>query len=73
LDDFLPILAEQLDNELVAPDGSALLNVDSAIAEQVREELTNCLAEVGFDEKYELSEEGRILEDLIDLFFVPKT
>lgn len=51
-------------------DGSAVLKLSRDLAEEFREALTNELAKVGFDENYDLTAEGRILEDLIDFFHV---
>jgi hypothetical protein len=44
------------------------LAVPVAAAEQFREAFTEQLAKVGFDEAYEPTEEGRLLENLIDRF-----
>jgi hypothetical protein len=51
-------------------DGSAVLKLSRNLAEEFREAFTNELAKVGFDENYDLTAEGRILEDLIDFFHV---
>jgi hypothetical protein len=40
-------------------------------AEQLRDFLTTQLASVGFDENYSPNERGRMLENLIDRFFLP--
>jgi hypothetical protein len=45
-----------------------LLNREEA--RLVREALTTQLAAVGFDENYEPNEQGKMLEDLIDKFFI---
>ncbi len=39
-------------------------------AETFRSLFTDRLARVGFDSNYEVTDEGRLLEDLIDRFFV---
>lgn len=39
-------------------------------ADDIRDKCSEKLQLVGFDEKYELNFEGKILEDLIDKFFV---
>lgn len=39
-------------------------------AEELREAFTDELAKKGFDENYDLTPEGRILEDLIDRFYI---
>ena len=51
-------------------DGSAVLKLSRNLAAEFREAFTHELAKVGFDENYELTAEGRILEDLVDLFYV---
>lgn len=51
-------------------DGSAVMRLSRNSAEEFRETFTNELAKVGFDENYDLTAEGRILEGLIDLFHV---
>lgn len=45
--------------------------LDTDAAETVRDELTTLLPTVGFDADYELTAEGRIIEDLIDALFIP--
>jgi hypothetical protein len=40
--------------------------------ERLREQLTLLLAETGFDDVYSLTEQGRMLETLIDLFYVKR-
>lgn len=47
---------------------SVSLQLPDEVAEEFREVFTNQLAKVGFDEAYEATEEGGLLEDLIDLF-----
>ena len=51
-------------------DGSAVMRLSRNSAEEFRETFTNELAKVGFDENYDVTAEGRILEDLIDFFHV---
>ena len=51
-------------------DGSAVMRLSHSSAEEFREIFTIELARVGFDANYELTAEGRILEDLIDFFHV---
>ena len=55
-------LSDQVDSS------SMSISLDDAIAEQCRESFTDRLALVGFDQDYELSDEGELLEDLIDRF-----
>lgn len=45
------------------------LELSPATAEQFRDAFTERLAKVGFDEAYEPTEEGILLEDLIDRFY----
>ena len=68
--DFVPAslrrsLLDQFDASSEA--GSSIL-IDDAVAEGMREIFTERLALVGFDDAYELSPEGLILEELIDIF-----
>ncbi len=42
-------------------------------ADKIRDLCCDKLDEVGFDEKYELTDEGRILEELIDVFYIKQT
>lgn len=51
-------------------DGSAVLRLSRNSAEEFREAFTDELAKVGFDENYDVTAEGRVLEDLIDFFHV---
>lgn len=44
------------------------LEVSAATAEEFREAFTERLTKVGFDESYEPTAEGKLLEDLIDRF-----
>jgi hypothetical protein len=46
------------------------LSISQHIAEQFRDAFTYQLAKAGFDEAYEPTSEGRMLEDLIDHFSV---
>jgi hypothetical protein len=66
--DYLPRrLRERLD-ALEAGDGARLLSIDDDVAEACRGAFTERLAEVGFDQSYSLTEEGQMLETLIDRF-----
>lgn len=47
------------------------LELSPEMAEEFREVFTEQLARVGFNEAYEPTKEGRLLEDLIDRFFCP--
>jgi hypothetical protein len=69
---FLPSsLAELLRNTLPADGRSGPLSLSRQHAEEFRDAFTVRLATVGFDQNYEPTEEGRMLEQLIDSFFVP--
>ena len=50
----------------------AVIRLSRAEIEQLRDYLTTKLALVGFDENYAPNEQGRILEQLIDRFYVLK-
>ena len=50
--------------------GSFLLNLSPARAESFRDYFTLELARVGFGRNDELTDEGEVLEELIDRFFV---
>src|ERR1700744_5867251 len=45
-----------------------LLDVDDQMLDKIRDWAGERLQQVGFDSKYNLTEEGQLLEDLIDLF-----
>jgi hypothetical protein len=47
------------------------LRLDREKAEQLRSFLTEQLAKIGFQEDYSLTERGKILEELIDRFYLP--
>jgi hypothetical protein len=64
------ILADKLAEDTVMPDPETQsVMIGRELAEAIRGELTVRLARVGFDDKYELTGEGRFLEDLIDRLF----
>jgi hypothetical protein len=44
--------------------------ISNDIADEIRDLCSEKLQIVGFDEKYRLTEKGKLLEDLIDLFCV---
>lgn len=50
--------------------GRATIQLGQDEAEQLRESLTRQLAEIGFDEKYRLNDQGKMLEKLIDRFYL---
>jgi len=47
-----------------------LIHVSRDIAEQFRSAFTERLARRGFDSAYDLTREGKVLEELIDKFFI---
>ena len=61
-----PELYEALQRQL--DDSPHLIALDDATAEEVRKSFTHRLAQVGFDEEYNLSGEGGMLEELVDRF-----
>jgi hypothetical protein len=54
-----------------APGRSLTIRLSRAEAEQLRDSLTTQLAAVGFDQNDSPNEQGRMLEELIDRFYVP--
>ncbi len=64
---YLQFLAEAVRFELTDPFGPPVFN-SAATAEEFREAFTEQLAKVGFDESYEPTAGGNLLEDLIDRF-----
>lgn len=65
LREFLPKIQEML------PSGDISLRLNRTEAERVRDHLTTQLAAVGFDEEYRPNQQGRMIEELIDRFYVP--
>lgn len=61
----------QLPDRIVETLQKPSFELDTDAAETVRDELTTLLPTVGFDADYELTAEGRIIEDLIDALFIP--
>ncbi|MCX6892119.1 MAG: hypothetical protein NTX51_11425 [Verrucomicrobia bacterium] len=60
---------------LLIQDGSAdgrrpVVRLSRGDAERLRQRLTEELARVGFDKDYTLTPQGRLLEELIDKFFL---
>jgi hypothetical protein len=51
-------------------DDKCLINISEAQTEEIRDLCGEQLQIVGFDEKYQLTPEGEILESLIDKFFI---
>ena len=49
-------------------DNRVVISLSQEVSEQFREAFTERLAKVGFDEAYEPTSEGKVLEALIDRF-----
>lgn len=49
--------------------GGITLTLSRDLAEEFREAFTDQLAKVGFDQNYDATPEGRLLEELIDRFY----
>jgi len=47
-----------------------VLEIDEATADEIRDWASDELQRKGFDINYELTSEGKILEELIDLFYI---
>lgn len=47
-----------------------LIDIDSILADEIRDLCSEKLQISGFDEEYNLTEEGKILENLIDIFYM---
>lgn len=58
---------ERIKTALNAP----IVELDDEVADVLRDALSEELMMVGFDLDYELTPEGRLIEDLIDKLFVP--
>lgn len=56
--------------EVVSSETLYRVRLTMDMAEELRTCLTDRLAVVGFEENYELTSEGQLLEDLIDRFYV---
>ena len=70
---FLPeALRRILEKGKVQEGGRCLFSLSIQEAEEFRSIFTDRLAKVGFDEDYQITSEGQMLEDLIDRFFIEK-
>ena len=49
---------------------SVIIEVDEATADEIRDWASEKLQEKGFDKNYELTPEGKILEELVDVFYI---
>ncbi|SHL04164.1 hypothetical protein [Desulforamulus aeronauticus] len=48
------------------------IDITNDAADEIRDLCLEKLQTVGFDEKYKLSRQGKVLEDLIDVFYVSR-
>lgn len=46
------------------------IDISNDVADEIRDLCSEKLQIIGFDEKYKLTEQGKVLEELIDLFYV---
>lgn len=63
-------IIDQLSKSLFIEKFRYMLDLPKEIMEELRIKLEDRLQSVGFDENYNLTEEGKMVEDLIDRFFV---
>lgn len=63
-------LADLLRFPNVVPGRKGIIRLSGAEAERLRDCLATQLATVGFDENYSPNEQGQMLEDLIDRFYI---
>lgn len=57
-------------NEVSTTNQFVIIEIDEMIADEIRDWASEKLQKVGFDINYNLVDEGKILEELIDLFYV---
>lgn len=62
-------LARLLTNHGTLPENKVTLRLAGVDAERLRACLTERLATIGFQEDYTLTNQGQVLEDLIDRFY----
>ncbi|MEX0961247.1 MAG: hypothetical protein WDZ28_00100 [Simkaniaceae bacterium] len=67
---FLPDRLRQLFFLTERAENAYLLNISEDQADEIRDLCGEQLQVVGFDEKYEPTPEGEILEDLVDKFYI---
>lgn len=68
---FLPNEMVEMINRSYEKKGSNyLLNISEDAADQLRDLFSDQLQVVGFDENYNLTKEGQMIENLIDSFFI---
>lgn len=56
--------------EITKKNQSVILEIDEATADEIRDWASEELQEKGFDINYKFTDEGKILIELIDLFYV---
>jgi len=66
---FLPKLLSAVVDGAVGSNDNHLLIVPSELIEPFRSAFTERLAARGFDEEYDVTAEGKVLEELIDKFY----
>ncbi len=64
------VLLKSLESASEQSGDSSLLNLDRSMTESFHLSISGQLPLVGFDENYELNHEGRVLDELIDRFFL---
>lgn len=67
---FLPEKLRSLFSKVQKQGASYLLKISENEADQIRDLCGEHLQIVGFDEKYDLTPEGEVLEALVDKFFI---
>ena len=68
---FLPNELIEMINESYEKSGNNyLLSISEDSADQLRDLFSDQLQVAGFDENYNLTKEGKIIENLIDKFFI---
>ncbi|MET4677156.1 MULTISPECIES: hypothetical protein [unclassified Luteibacter] len=59
-----------LDGAMILSAKRLLLSIPDDLAEEFRDAFTSRLMAAGFDSEYQPNDEGSVLEDLIDRFFI---
>ena len=67
---FLPDRLRQLFFLTEREENAYLLNISEDQADEIRDLCGEQLQLVGFDEKYDPTPEGKLLEDLVDKFYI---
>ncbi|RVU01220.1 hypothetical protein EOD41_04440 [Mucilaginibacter limnophilus] len=63
----MPYLINKIDSQVV--NDKVIINVSEDVACGIRDWAMDRQVRVGFDENYSLTDEGQILNDLIDVFY----